>query len=146
LDRSNRADGNVPEGANLSFEEFAGFIREWAAIPARKQITHETLFEDDLGITGDDDGCELIEETERRFAVRLSSPEHGYRETFTLASHEFLFNSEGFGPNWHDIMTLFRPGLIPSSVKRFTVGELFVAVRNAQSKQRNSSFHFGPES
>jgi hypothetical protein len=93
----------------------------------------ETLFEDDLGITGDD-GCELLEETERRFAVRLSSPEHGYRETFNLAPHEFLFNSEGFGPSFHDIMTLFRPSLIPSSVKRFTVGELFNAVRKAQAK------------
>jgi hypothetical protein len=132
------------ERASLSFEEFATFVRDWAAIPKRKEITPETLFEDDLGITGDD-GCELLEETERRFGVRLSSPEHGYRETFNLAPHEVLFNSEGFGPNWHDIMALFRPSVIPASVKRFTVGELFVAVRNAQANQRNNPSIFGHE-
>lgn len=42
-----------------SFEEFVAFIRDWAGI-SRKKITPETLFEDDLGITGDD-GCELLE-------------------------------------------------------------------------------------
>ena len=125
------------ERARLSFEEFATFVRDWAKIPKPKEITPETLFEDDLGITGDD-GCELLEEAERRFAVRLSSPERGYRETFDLAPHEVLFNSEGFGPNWHDIMALFWPRVIPSSVKRFTVGELFVAVRNARAQRNNS--------
>jgi hypothetical protein len=51
-----------------SFDELAAFVREWAGIPNRKRIAPETLFEDDLGITGDD-GCELLDETERRFDV-----------------------------------------------------------------------------
>lgn len=129
---------------SLTFEAFAAFVREWAGIPARKQITPDTLFEDDLGITGDD-GCELLQETERRFAVRLSSPEHGYRETFGLSPHEFLFNAEGFGPSWYDIMSLFKPSLVPSSVKKFTVGELFEAVRKAPAEQRHKTSILGLE-
>ena len=64
--------------------------------PQSEAIVIETLFEDDLGITGDD-GCELLEATETHFGVSLASPEEGYRCTFDLAPHEFLFHSEGFG-------------------------------------------------
>jgi hypothetical protein len=97
------------------------------------------LFEDDLGITGDD-GCELLEATESHFRVCLSSPVDGYRRTFDLAPHEFLFNSEGLGWGLSDIISLFRPSVVPPSVKAFRVGELFEAVKNAPSKpiQRES--------
>lgn len=123
---------STPEHVTLSFEEFAKFIGEWAGIPTGKQIAPDTLFEDDLGITGDD-GCELLEETERRFGVCLSSPEHGYRQTFGLGPNEFLFHSEGFGSGWSDIVTLFSNH--PQMIRRFSVIELFNAVKNAPEKQ-----------
>ena len=122
-----------PKAVTLSFEEFANFIRKWAAIPERMKIAPETLFEDDLGITGDD-GCELLEEIERHFAFRLSSSEHGYRQTFDLPPNEFLFNSEGFGPSPSGIVSLFDPSAIHSSIRPFSVGELFNAVKNAPVK------------
>lgn len=113
-----------------SFQEFADFIREFAGISARKEIVPETLFENDLGITGDD-GCDLLEATEKHFGVGLSSPEDGYRRTFDLAPQEFLFHSEGLGWGLSDIITLFRP---PPSIRAFTVGDLFEAVRKAPTK------------
>ena len=115
-----------------SFEEFAAFIRDWAGIP-RTKIAPETLFEDDLGITGDD-GCELLEATERHFGVCLSSPEDGYRRTFDLAPHECLFHGEGMGWGGANVIGLFRPSL-PPSVRAFKVGDLFEAVKNAPTKR-----------
>jgi len=117
---------STPGSVRPSFDEFAEFIREWARIPKRKQIAPGTLFERDLGITGDD-GCELLEEAERRFGVCLSSPEHGYAQTFSLDANETLFHGEGF----LDLFTCF--GLAPT-VRKFTVGELFNAVRSAPAK------------
>ena len=116
-----------------SFEEFAAFIRDWARIPKRIAITPDTLFEDDLGITGDD-GCELLEATAKHFRVSLATPEDGYRRTFDLAPHEFLFHSEGFGWDLSDIISLFRPSAMPSSVKAFRVGDLFEAVKKCPSR------------
>jgi hypothetical protein len=121
------------QDATPSFEELASFIREWARIPTRVDITPETLFEDDLGITGDD-GCELLEATAKRFRVCLSFPEDGYRGTFDLAPHEFLFHSEGLPWGLSDIIDLFRPSSMPPSVRAFRVGELFEAVRKAPSE------------
>ncbi|SRR5579871_3069224 len=108
-----------------SFEEFAAFVRDWARVPARIKIAPETLFEDDLGISGDD-GCDLLEATEQRFRVCLSSPEDGCRRTFDLAPSEFLFHSEGIGG---DIVGLLSA--MPPFVRPFTVGELFEAVKKA---------------
>ncbi|MBK7926639.1 MAG: hypothetical protein IPJ98_03870 [Bryobacterales bacterium] len=124
------------EGATPSFEELADFIREWAAIPRRMSILPETLFEDDLGITGDD-GCELLEATEKHFGVCLSSPEEGYRRAFDLAPHEFLFHSEGLGWDLSDIVSLFHPSAPPSSIRAFRVGDLFEAIRKAPPKPIN---------
>lgn len=118
------------DSRTFSFEELADFIREWASIPRHIPIGPETRFEIDLGITGDD-GCELLDATEARFGVLLSSPEHGYREAFDLAPHEFLFHSEGLGWGWPDIVGLFQPGTMSFSVRDFRVGELFQALRNA---------------
>jgi hypothetical protein len=57
---------------DLSFERFCEFIRDFARLSRNKKIVPETLFEEDLGITGDD-GCELLEATGKRFGIRLSS-------------------------------------------------------------------------
>jgi len=121
------------ERATLLFEELANFIREWAAIPRRKRIVPETLFEDDLGITGDD-GCELLEATEKHFGVCLSSPEEGYRRSFDLAPHEFLFHGEGLGWGLSDIVSLCE---MPSSIRAFRVGDLFEAIKKAPPKPNN---------
>jgi len=111
----------------LSFEVFAQFLREWARIPSRKDISSGTQFERDLGITGDD-GEDLLKATERKFDVKLASEEEGYRKTFNLGPNEYLFTSEG--------------GIIPepttlfssSVVRPFTVGELYFAVERALAR------------
>ncbi len=120
------------ERGTPSFEQLADFIREWARIPRRKPITPETLFEDDLGIAGDD-GCELLEATEKHFRVCLSSPEEGYRRTFDLAPHEFLFHSEGLGWDWSEIVSLFRTSAMSPSIRASRVGDLFQAIKKARS-------------
>ncbi len=119
---------------SLSFDHFAEFIRDFARISASTKITPNTEFEKDLKITGDD-GVDLLQETEKRFSVKLSSGDHGYKKTFNLGPNEYLFDSEGL-----DLI-----GIIPLlqrifgknktyTVRRFTVGELFDAVcRNQKS-------------
>lgn len=110
---------------NPSFEEFAEFVREWAGISRKKEILLGSRFEDDLGITGDD-GCDLLQATEKRFSVQLHSNEDGFRKTFSLGPNEFLFHSEGWGPDLYDILALF--GRTPKTIRDFTVGELYTAV------------------
>jgi acyl carrier protein len=109
---------------SLSFDRFAEFVRRWAFVPSKKEIQTETQFERDLGITGDD-GSDLLVATEKEFGVSLSSEESGYRETFGLGQNEYLFNSEG-GTVWEPT-TLFGT----STVRAFTVGELYLAVKRA---------------
>jgi len=96
--------------ADLHFDDFAEFIREYWAVPARKEIAPETKFERDLGLT-EDDGNDLLVATEKRFGVALSSDETGVRETFNLGPNEFLFHSEG--------VELYRS--TAHSVRQFTV-------------------------
>lgn len=100
-----------------TFAEFTEFLRNFACISSKKQITAMTRFENDLGITGDD-GDDLLIATEKRFEVKLS------RETFNLRPNEYLFNSEGL-----DFLGLFK-GLLGAkeTVREFTVGELYDAV------------------
>jgi acyl carrier protein len=116
----------VADMASVSFDEFAEFVREWGAIPRKIAISPETRFEDDLGITGDD-GCELLTASEAQFNIRLSSEEHGYRDTFRLGTNEFLFHSEGFGPSLLDVSR---------TIRAFTVGELYNAVQEALRESR----------
>ena len=108
----------------LTFERFTDFLRQWRRIPKPKMITSETQFDRDLGITGDD-GQDLLDATEKEFGIRLSSEDHGYRETFNLAPNEYLFQSEG-GVVWEPT-TLFGT----TTVRAFTVGELYEAVERA---------------
>ena len=116
---------------NFSFDRFADFIRGWAFVPNKKKIAPETEFERDLGITGDD-GSDLLVATEKEFGISLSSEEYGYRETFSLEPNEYLFNSEG-GAIW-ELTTLFGT----STVRAFTVGELYRAVQRALEAKRES--------
>lgn len=79
---------------DLTFDEFAVWLREYRKIPIRKAITSETQFECDLGITGDD-GVELLKAAAQRFMVKFESEETGLRESFSLQPNEYLFNTEG---------------------------------------------------
>jgi len=109
----------------LSFDQFAEFIREYWHVSRRKSISPETQFERDLGLTGDD-GADLLEATEKKFGVVLSAEDRGLRETFNVEPNEYLFHSEGFdiAPT---ILSIF--GREAPTVREFTVGELFEAVR-----------------
>jgi hypothetical protein len=108
------------------------FVRDWARIPSKKQITPETEFERDLGITGDDGG-ELLEAAQKQFKMNLTDGENGYRTIFKLDLNEYLFNSEEFsiGPGDTDMITLFTN--TNPSVRAFTVGELYEAIQKAPS-------------
>ncbi len=118
---------------DLTFDEFAAFVRKHLSFSDRKPIRPETRFERDLGVTGDD-GNDLLEATERRFGVLLCSEETGVRQTFKLGPNEYLFHSEGIGPDGMAPSLLFGP-TIPI-VREFTVGELFNAVRNGRNTGR----------
>ena len=101
------------------FEALAQLIRDFAGLDFSHDIKHSTLFEDDLGITGDDGG-ELLEAVAQHYNIELATVEDGYRKTFGLAKDEFLFHSEGFF------------GGFGEKVHPFTVGELFSAVQRAR--------------
>jgi len=118
---------------DLTFDEFAIFVREYLSVSDRKSIRPESRFERDLGVTGDD-GNDLLEATERRFGVSLCSEETGVRETFNLGPNEYLFHSEGIGPDGMAPSLLFGP--TTPIVREFTVGDLFGAVRNARSAEQ----------
>ena len=116
-----------------TFDQFAGFIREFWQVPPRKAITPDTQFERDLGLTGDD-GDELLLATQRRFGIQLGSEETGIRETFNLGPNEYLFHSEGWELFPSRLTTLFGGG-DEYTVRKFTVGELFQAVLDARGEQ-----------
>lgn len=118
----------------LTFNEFADFVRDFWRVSSRKQIEPDTQFERDLGLTGDD-GDELLLATERRFGIKLCPEENGIRKTFNLGPNEYLFHSEGWELFPAYFTTLF--GSEASTVRKFTVGELFEAVRNAQKLQQS---------
>jgi hypothetical protein len=128
--------------ANLTFDDFAGFIREYWAVPPRKEIAPDTQFERDLGLTGDD-GDGLLVATEKRFGVALRSDETGVRETFKLGPNEFLFHSEGLELFPFKMTSLFSSAA--HSVREFTVGELFEAVRKATAGEPKSYEAAAPE-
>lgn len=61
---------------HIPFDSVASFIREWARIPAKRAITDQTRFEEDLGITGDD-GAELLDAAAQHFEVELTRDDFG---------------------------------------------------------------------
>ena len=117
-----------------TFDQFAGFLRDWARIPIHTRIRRETRLECDLGITGDD-GTDLLRQTELTFGVRLSSQPDGFRSTFALARNESLFHSEGFHPL--SFLPLVGRWFSGEVVHPLTVGELFDAVIQAGSANRS---------
>jgi hypothetical protein len=66
-----------------------------------------------------------------QFKVNLKDGDNGYRTIFKLGPNEYLFNSEGFsiGSGGTDMITLFTN--TNPSIRRFTVGELCDAIREA---------------
>jgi hypothetical protein len=124
-------------GGDLTFDEFAAWLREYWSVPVRKAIVPETQFECDLGLTGDD-GDDLLVAAEKEFEVKLGNEETGIRETFDLQPNEYLFNSEGWGPSPAELTSLFS-GSPSSTVRSFTVGELFEAVRRKRAENRGGS-------
>lgn len=116
---------------DLTFDQFADFIREFWCLPSRKQVTPETQFERDLGLTGDD-GDELLLATVKRFEIRLGSDETGIRETFNLGRNEYLFHSEGLDLFPFRFTSLFGPE--EHTVRKLTVGALFEVVRDARKR------------
>lgn len=119
---------------DLTFDEFAAWLREYRHIKFVKVISPETQFERDLGLTGDD-GDDLLRATEKKFQVRLGNEKTGVRETFNLQPNEYLFNSEGWGPSPAEIISLFSKSSA-TVVRNFTVGELFEAVRKMKAQNR----------
>jgi acyl carrier protein len=108
-------------GANMakpSFVQFANFVRAQCGISAKKNITPESKFEDDLGITGDD-GYDLLKATEKHFDVRLSDALHEYSRTFDLDQAKFSFKARAYST------TTARSESSP-------VGDLYRAVQNAK--------------
>jgi hypothetical protein len=84
-----------------------------------KQISLDTQFERDLGITGDD-GIELLEAVQERYGIEFTS------ESFRLEFNEYVFHSEGF-----ELFPIFFQSLFGKpmpEVRSFTVGELYEAV------------------
>ena len=117
----------------ISFNQLADFVRDWAHLGPATAITPDTQFEHDLGITGDD-GCELLDAVEKHFDVLLHSDEDGYRKTFNLDPDEYLFHSEGgfMLPLYdsHRLISIFNSepfGM--ENVRAFTIGELYCAIQ-----------------
>lgn len=110
--------------SEIGLDEIVLVIRAYSGIPERTPILAESKLEDDLGITGDD-GCELLEELERKFNISFSDNNSSWRKAFNLAEDEFLFHSEGVDL-WRWIAGLF--GKDAEKVKPFTVGELHQVV------------------
>ncbi|MEO7143676.1 MAG: hypothetical protein ABI165_09265 [Bryobacteraceae bacterium] len=134
LDRGEVTHSEAME--DLSFDEFTNFIREWRKIPRCRSITPTTRLEADLGISGGD-GIDVLIATEARFDISLSSNEHGFRETFNLRPHEFLFHSEGLGVDLAAIKTFF--GGPRSNVIDLTAGGLHRAIQKALKHKTGSS-------
>ncbi|HKD61397.1 MAG TPA: DUF1493 family protein [Terracidiphilus sp.] len=104
---------------DFSFERLADFVRKWALLRNDKQISLDTQFERDLGITGDD-GTELLEAVQERYGIEFTS------ESFGLEFNEYVFRSEGF-----ELFPIFFQSLFGKptpEVRSFTVGELYEAV------------------
>jgi acyl carrier protein len=110
---------------DLQFAQFAEFIRESCVLGRDQRIDPDTQFERDLGVTGGD-GDDLLEAVEKRFGVKLT------RESFNLEPNECLFGSDAAFP---DLLEIFgrRP---TTTVRSFTVGELFEVVRSEIEKSQ----------
>jgi hypothetical protein len=86
----------------LTFDQFADFIREFWRLSSGKQITPDTQFERDLDLTGDD-GDELLLATERRFEVKLGSEEKGFGKPSILGRMNIFSTLRG-GTHFHSAL------------------------------------------
>ena len=75
-----------------TFPEFVAFLRPFTGLKEDFPIKPSTLFEDDLGITGDD-GVDLMAAVEQEYGISLESA----RELLSMKPNEYLFNAEGGG-------------------------------------------------
>ncbi|WP_020595334.1 acyl carrier protein [Spirosoma panaciterrae] len=107
-----------------NFDQFADFIREFSGYSPKKSISPTTLFEKELGITGDD-GVELLDAVEKHFGISLINDENDLRSVFGLQPNEYLFDGEGWPALWW-----FGTGHKPI-IHAFTVGELYDVVHRA---------------
>lgn len=115
--------------------EVIAVIREFHGLSERETVVAETRLERDLGITGDD-GCELLEELEKRFFISFSDSDGTLREAFGLSHDQFLFHSEGFNPfamiaNWF--------GFCVENVIPLSVGDLHRVITERQMLNDSSS-------
>jgi acyl carrier protein len=119
----------MTDQAPPTFADFADFVREKSGESDNFLITVATLFEDELGITGDD-GTDLLEAVEKEYDISLEP----VRDVFGLQPNEYLFQGEGFGPiDFQElgriIRNLFSTTKEPKPIVRaFRVGELYDAV------------------
>jgi hypothetical protein len=117
---------------DLTFEQFAQFIREYWHVSRRKPIGPETQFERDLGLMGDD-GDDLLEEVAKRYEIEFTE------ETFDLKPNEQLFHDEAsvlfLGPLAMKNLLSLDPSPDAREIRPFTVGELYKAVLKELSKK-----------
>lgn len=106
----------------ISFDELSAFIHQFSGVSEKTIITPQTLFEKDLYISGDD-GIDLLEAIESRFAVTFPAEEDDFRALFNLQPNEYLFHGEGFV---FSLRAIF--GKPTHSVRAFTGGELYEAI------------------
>ncbi|MBO0932812.1 hypothetical protein [Fibrella aquatilis] len=129
----------MPPQTPPTFYEFATFLRKETGNKNTFPITPATLFENDLGVTGDD-GDDLLMAVEKHYGISLEP----LRETFAMQPNEYLFHSEGFSPI--DFIELIRvtKNLFSSTkeprpfVRPFRVEELFDAVCRLMQSQRSN--------
>jgi acyl carrier protein len=110
----------------LTFEKLCNVIRESCCLDPEEQITPETQFQRDLGVTGDD-GVSLLRDVEEAFGIEFSN------RSFDLGPGEYLFDAEGFdvvGPLWRLITRKPEP-----QVRSFTVGQLYQSAMKEQARQ-----------
>lgn len=126
---SSHVDRN-PMNGTVTLAEVIACIRESQCIGEAKAITDATLLERDLGITGDD-GSELLEDLEKRFAVSFAGADGTLREAFGLEKDEYLFHSEGFNPL---LMVANLFGFSIEKVKPLSVGQLHHVILERKGK------------
>lgn len=118
----------------VTLEEVITVIREFHGLSEIEAIVAETQLERDLGITGDD-GCELLEELEKRFSIRFSDPDGTLCEAFGLSPDQLLFHSEGFNP-FTMIASWF--GFCVEDVIPLSVGDLHRVITQKQMHNDSS--------
>jgi hypothetical protein len=101
-----------------SFECVCEIIRNQCGLRPEEPIRPDTLFERDLGITGDD-GDDVLHSVEEYYQIKFTA------DSFDLGPNEYLFNSEGFDLFSFPLRTIFRRP--EPEIRSFTVGELYQA-------------------